>query len=67
MSDRLIELETKVAFQEATIQDLNKALSQQQQDINQLQSRVDHLLELVKQLTPSNIASEAEETPPPHY
>lgn len=67
MENRIIELETKVAYQEHTIQELNDALTHQQKEITALKLQMMQLQELVKQMTPSNIASPSEETPPPHY
>ncbi|MCV2885821.1 SlyX family protein [Aestuariibacter sp. AA17] len=67
VEDRLEELEMKVAFQENTIESLNDALASQQIQIEKLEFQLRHVVERVKQLKPSNIASEAEETPPPHY
>jgi len=67
MENRIIDLETKIAYQEHTIQQLNDALAHQQQELTALKLTMAKLQELVRQLTPSNIASQAEETPPPHY
>lgn len=65
--DYLTELETKVAFQEQTIEELNQALITQQFAIDKLQNQMRHLAEKLKGMQPSNIASQSEETPPPHY
>ncbi|AZI15062.1 SlyX family protein [Avibacterium paragallinarum] len=62
---QIAELETKVAFQEHAIEELNQALIDQQFIIEKMQLR--HLAAKLKDLQPSNIASQAEETPPPHY
>lgn len=63
----LTELETKMAFQEQTIDELNQALIHQQFAIDKLQNQVRHLAEKLQGVQPSNVASRAEETPPPHY
>lgn len=63
----LIELETKVTFQEQTIEDLNQALIQQQFALDKLQLQVRNLAEKLQGISASNIASRSEETPPPHY
>lgn len=67
MQQILIELETKIAFQEQTIEDLNQALIQQQFAIDKLQLQVRNLAEKLQGISGSNVASRAEETPPPHY
>ncbi|KMK51297.1 SlyX [[Actinobacillus] muris] len=63
----LTELETKVAFQEQTIEELNQALIIQQFALDKLQHQVRHLAEKLQGVQTSNVASQAEETPPPHY
>ncbi|MDE4005632.1 SlyX family protein [Glaesserella parasuis] len=63
----LAELETKIAFQDHTIEELNQALITQQFMLEKLQYQVRHLAEKLHSVQPSNVASRAEETPPPHY
>lgn len=65
--DHITELETKIAFQETTIDDLNQALVQQQFILDRLQIQIRHIAEKLANIPSSNIASQAEETPPPHY
>ncbi|OOH90307.1 SlyX protein [Pasteurellaceae bacterium 15-036681] len=67
INEYLMELETKVAFQEQTIEELNQALVHQQFALDKLQNQVRQLAEKLKGIDSSNIASRAEETPPPHY
>ena len=64
---RIAELEMKVAFQEQTIEELNQALVDQQFALGKLQVQLRHFAEKFKGLAASNVASQAEETPPPHY
>ena len=63
----LAELEMKIAFQEKTIEELNQALIQQQFSIDKMQVHLRYLVNKLKDIQTSNIASVAEETPPPHY
>lgn len=66
--DRLMEIETKIAFQELTIKELNDVLYQQQQEMEKLASICDFLVKQVKELsklTPGNDAPANEK--PPHY
>jgi hypothetical protein len=63
----LAELEMKIAFQEKTIEELNQALIQQQFSIDKMQVQLRYLVNKLKDIQTSNIASVAEETPPPHY
>ncbi|WP_040976052.1 SlyX family protein [Necropsobacter massiliensis] len=64
---RLAELETKIAFQEKMLEDLNQALVAQQFALDKMQLQLRYLANKLKDMQPSNIASQAEETPPPHY
>lgn len=64
---RMDELETKVTFQENTIEQLNQALIEQQFIIDKMQLQLRYLAQKLKDMQPSNIATQAEETPPPHY
>jgi len=66
--ERLVEIETKIAFQEQTIKDLNDVLYEQQQEIERLDSICDALLKRFKELsefTPGTDAPVNEK--PPHY
>jgi len=66
--ERLVEIETKIAFQEQTIKDLNDVLCEQQQEIERLDSIYDALVKRVKELsefTPGMDAPANEK--PPHY
>ncbi len=64
---RVTELETKIAFQEKTIEELNDVMVQQQFMLDKMQRQLRHLADKLKGVQSSNIASLAEETPPPHY
>ncbi|MCQ1056822.1 SlyX family protein [Photobacterium sp. ZSDE20] len=64
---RIDELEMKQAFQEQTIEELNQALTEQQFLIDKMQAQLKFMVGKVKGMEPSNMASESEETPPPHY
>ncbi len=61
------ELQTKLAFQEHTIDALNDALSSQQRQLEKMEFQLKHVIDKVKGMEPSNIAKMSEETPPPHY
>jgi SlyX protein len=66
--ERLIEIETKIAFQEKTIKDLNDVLYEQQQEIDRLGVTCDALVKRFKELlalTPDTDIPKNER--PPHY
>ncbi|MFC0322728.1 SlyX family protein [Gallibacterium melopsittaci] len=67
LSQRIDELEMKVAFQENTLEQLNQSLIEQQFMIEKMQLQLRYLAQKLKDIQPSNIATAAEETPPPHY
>ncbi|AOF52894.1 SlyX protein [Rodentibacter caecimuris] len=67
LENRIAELEMKVAFQEQLLEELNQALVQQQFDMDKIQLQLRYVANKLKDFQPSNIASQAEETPPPHY
>ncbi len=65
--DQIEELQTKVAFQEHTIESLNDALTSQQKQMDDLSFKMKHVIDRMKSMQTSNIAKQSEETPPPHY
>ena len=67
LKDRLIELESRVAFQDSTIEELNDVIVKQQFQMDKLEKNLEIIKAQLKNLAPSPIASEKEETPPPHY
>ena len=67
LETRIAELETKLTFQDNLLEELNHALVEQQFMIDKLQVQLRHIANKLKDMQPSNIASRAEETPPPHY
>jgi len=67
MEPRIIELETKVAYQEHAIQELNDVITSQQKQISELQENIKRILTHLKEITPPEIARPEDELPPPHY
>lgn len=66
-AQRLTELETRVAFQDQTIQELNEVVTRQQREIDHLTRELEALRERLRGFTPSPVVPPDEETPPPHY
>jgi SlyX protein len=67
MENRLIELETRLAFQDHTLQELNTVIVRQQQEIAALTREIENLKAQFKTLAPELVASRGDEPPPPHY
>jgi SlyX protein len=67
MEDRFVDLESRLTYQERTIEELNEVVIRQQEQIDllteKLEAVVNHLREAA---SPVNGPAE-EEPPPPHY
>lgn len=67
LEQRLVELETRLAFQEQAMTDLSDALAAAREEAT-LQSRLlERALADLKQLRTLLYADPAQEPPPPHY
>ncbi|ADP96922.1 SlyX family protein [Marinobacter adhaerens] len=67
LETRLDELETRLAFQDDVINTLSEQIAKQEMDIRELWEAKRLLHKQLKDVSPSNIKSEQDETPPPHY
>lgn len=67
MEEKLVDLETRIAFLEDAQQQLSDVIARQEKEIERLLHRVSELEEQLRQAAPSLIADAAEESPPPHY
>ncbi|HHJ1299375.1 SlyX family protein [Pseudomonas sp. P1B16] len=63
---RIIELETRQAFQDDTLQALNDVVVEQGRVIDRLQLQMAELLKRYEEMV-GQYGSEGEEAPPPHY
>ncbi len=66
MEEKIVDLETRLAFQDDTIQQLSDVIYRQQQQIDQLEKTVHQLVDKVQDLMhalPGKIVDEK----PPHY
>jgi len=67
MEERIIELETKISYQDHLIGELNDVVTSQQKQIDRLEKQVRRMEQHLKGLTGSGLARADEEAPPPHY
>lgn len=68
IEDRLVDIETKLAYQEDTVQALNKVVSDQQGQLDRLQKSFEVLIERMQDLRGQleDTAGPVDEKPP-HY
>jgi SlyX protein len=61
------QLESRLAYTEYTLEQLNAEVTQQQREIQQLRRQLQQLVERMHNVSPQLVAPLQEETPPPHY
>ncbi|MBR9858348.1 MAG: SlyX family protein [Gammaproteobacteria bacterium] len=64
---RLDQLETRLAFQDDTIEQLNQEITAQGAETARLKAQLSLMVKKLKELQPGEVADQADETPPPHY
>lgn len=67
LEKRIYEVESRLAFQETTLQELNEALTSQQQQLTQMQAVLEKLSERIVELATNIQPDSTVEPPPPHY
>ena len=67
IEERLVNIETKISYQEDLIEELNKVVYQQQQKLDQLEAVCKSLTRHIQSLAEAGNESKAAIEPPPHY
>ena len=65
--DRLVEIETKIAFQENTIQDLNDTVYNQQKQIDVINKTLELLVDQIDESSLISPRGNLKDEKPPHY
>ncbi len=65
--DRLIEIESKLAYQEQTLIELNDALAKQQESIMTLEKLCASMAERVRSMGDAEVSAPPGDERPPHY
>ena len=66
MDQAIIDLQTKLSFQDELLEQLNHVITDQQQQISRLEVRLEALKSQVHTMQSTQVVSDANE-PPPHY
>ena len=67
IEQRLVNIETKITFQEDLIEELNKTVYQQQQKLERLEAICDALARQVRSLAEAGDEGKPANERPPHY
>jgi len=67
MNDDIIDLQTRVAFQDDLIEELNQVLTSQQQQITRLEMSMGVMRSQIQTMQSSQAEDNGVEPPPPHY
>lgn len=66
-SERIIELETRLTFQDDLLQQLNSSTIEQQQRIERLEATVHKLMDRIQELREIATSAPPDNERPPHY
>ena len=67
MESRIIDLEARFSHHDASIEELTRTVLKQQTQIEKLSEELEQIKSILRDLSSPNLASEKDETPPPHY
>ena len=67
MEDKITDIEIRIAHQEAAIEEINKTILKQHNQIESLITDLSILRKQLKDVSENNIVDQSDEAPPPHY
>ena len=65
--EQIEDLQMRIAFLEQNLDELNEIVTSQQTQIAMMERAMKYLSSRLEQVSPANIRSPEDETPPPHY
>lgn len=63
----LVDLQIRITHQEAALEELTANFLALEKQMLNMETQMREIKSLLKELVPSLLASQAEDTPPPHY
>lgn len=67
MNDEIVDLQTRVAFQDGLLEQLNEVVTSQQSQIERLETQLKSLKSQLESLQHTQLVQQGDEPPPPHY
>lgn len=67
MEERFVDLETRLIYQERTIEELNEVVTRQQGQIDNLEEKLGAIVNHIRESASPVAGDAADEPPPPHY
>jgi SlyX protein len=67
MEERFVDLETRLVFQERTIEELNEVVIRQQGQIDVLEEKLEAIVNHIREGASPVQGDARDEPPPPHY
>jgi SlyX protein len=67
MEERFIDLETRLVYQERTIEELNEVIIRQQGQIDVLEEKLAAIVNHIRESASPVTGDAGDEPPPPHY
>ena len=65
--ENLVDLQIRIAHQEAAIEALTENVMALEKRLSAIDNQLQDIKSILKELMPSMLAPQAQETPPPHY
>ena len=67
MENKIIDLQSKLAFQDEAINELNEVITDQQSQLDQLREEIRLMSLRIASVAEASNVTEEKEPPPPHY